>query len=196
VIQPDVGSGLLTATAGPVANFSGSAMSIDADENSSFTSLDGTYSLFAVSEAQRSGNTIALQFSTLSAFDLTLSADMMGDSSRVWVLDYSLDGGSSYTSISSQLVLQAPGPAGLWGHRVLDLSGIDALENQSSVILRLNQGISQNGYVVRFDNIAISAAQVDAVPEPTSFALFGVGGLAMVLGVGRPRRRRRNNVAA
>ncbi|MCA9024766.1 MAG: PEP-CTERM sorting domain-containing protein [Planctomycetaceae bacterium] len=64
-----------------------------------------------------------------------------------------------------------------------DLSAIDALDGSSTAFFRIVLSGANAGQTADFDNI-----QLNAVPEPASMAMLGVGSLAF-LAVNRRRRR-------
>jgi len=132
---------------------------------------------------------------------ITVSYDQVGSATgpKTFALQYSTDG-SSFTQFGgSYSVLSAPTwnpntPSGVAGQSFsYDLSSITALNNATAIYFRvvdlspttggaINGGNVGTGGTGRIDNFIIS------VPEPSSIALAGLGGVACLLAFRRRRR--------
>jgi hypothetical protein len=114
-------------------------------------------------------------------------------------LQYSTDG-TTFTPFSSYSVLANAAPNPLWNGTTssslytstVDFSSVTALNNDSTVYFRLVDAstVSANGGTVgtggtdRVDNFVVTASPV---PEPTTLALSGIGGLFSMLVLRRKR---------
>ncbi|MBK1856268.1 PEP-CTERM sorting domain-containing protein [Verrucomicrobiaceae bacterium 5K15] len=112
-----------------------------------------------------------------------------GTVSADWSMYYSLNGGSSWTLLSSETGASISGSGGESAATGVswDLSGIGSVASVDFLIDPLSTG-STNGNVsqrgVGIGNIVVNA-DLAAVPEPSSSALLGLSAVAMML-----RRRR------
>lgn len=139
-------------------------------------------------------------FGTVGYRDLTLSFDQTSSNTgpREFRLSYSVAGGSFVDALDySVLANAAPNP--FWSpgtyqaayHFALDLSAIDALDNQAAVVVRLtdrstvaaNGGSVALGGTDRIDNFTVV---LTPVPEPGTWSLM-FAGLAAVGFVARRR---------
>ncbi|MEI6390590.1 MAG: PEP-CTERM sorting domain-containing protein [Verrucomicrobiota bacterium] len=122
----------------------------------------------------------------LSNVGLSWDQTSSGTGPRDFSLDYSLNGGSSWTTVNAYSVLLNGSPNGAWSSATNNaaftfspnLAG--AVDNQASVWFRLinTDTISASGGIVavtgtdRVDNFTVAA-----IPEPTSLSLMGGFGL-------------------
>lgn len=129
-------------------------------------------------------------FATTGYADLVLSFDQTRSSTGPsgFSLVYSTDGGSSFTSFGSYTVAQvtwSSGSTASGSSYSFDLSALSALDNKSSVVLRLvNSSTVATGGTNRIDNVTVAMAPV---PEPETYALM----LAGLGAIGLMARRRR-----
>jgi len=137
-------------------------------------------------------------FSTVAYKSLMLSFDQTssGTGPRDFTLAYSTNG-ASFTNFANYQVLQNSAPAWTGAtyapayNLTLNLSGVTALDNQTSVFVRLfnASSVSTSGGTVgtggtnRIDNFTVT---VTAVPEPGTYALL-LAGLAVIGFVARRR---------
>jgi hypothetical protein len=144
------------------------------------------------------GDSWLFQVNTLGFHNVGLSFDQTSSNTgpRDYNLDYSLDNGSTWTTVLSYSVLANAAPNPTWNATTYNsiytftpsLGG--AVDNQASVMFRLinTDTVSANGGTVaatgtdRVDNFTVGV-----IPEPTSLSLLaGFGLLAWALG----RRRK------
>ena len=136
------------------------------------------------------GDSWQFQVSTLDINNVGLSWDQTSSNTgpKDYNLDYSLNSGLSWTTVSSYSVLANAAPNPAWNGTTSSslytftpaLAGV--ADNQASVWFRLinTDTVSANGGVVaaggtdRVDNFTVAVA---AVPEPTSLSLLGGFGL-------------------
>lgn len=74
--------------------------------------------------------------------------------------------------------------------QTFDLSSVDAVDNQANVIFRLIfDGATTTTGNNRIDNLQVNATQVGvaAVPEPSTYALFAIGMIGMVVAMRRKK---------
>ena len=137
-------------------------------------------------------------FSTVAYKSLMLSFDQTssGTGPRDFTLAYSTNG-ASFTNFANYQVLQNSAPTWTGAtyapayNLTLNLSGVTALDNQTSVFVRLfnASSVSTSGGTVgtggtnRIDNFTVT---VTAVPEPGTYALL-LAGLAVIGFVARRR---------
>jgi len=95
---------------------------------------------------------------------------------------YSINGGTAQAVPGADLSLSASSPSSVFNQWSMDLGGLTAIENQSSVTLTWNLPDFGGGQSFRMDNL-----QVVAVPEPSAAFLSTV---AAVMLAGRRRRRK------
>jgi len=141
------------------------------------------------------GFTVALD--TRGLADLTMSFSMRAASSlpaqglassNFATMEYSLNGGGSWTSLGLTSPTWPSGASGTAAYNAvsLDLSSVDAIENQSSVLLRyiFSPGTKTGSTTetLRMDNLV-----VNAVPEPSTAVLFGLAGCGVALFLRRAR---------
>lgn len=161
-----------TGTAG-ITSFGGSTINaLNSDVSGQALSLQGG----AGTGTPNNGATLVFEFSTVGLEDPILSfatqRTTTGFNSNQ--VAYSIDG-VNYTDFGT-----AYNPATSFGLQTFDFSSINALDNDSSVFVRITfTGATANAGNNRLDNI-----QITAVPEPASVLLGSLGLLAML------RRRR------
>lgn len=100
---------------------------------------------------------------------------------------YSLDG-TNYFALGSALSVSGNAT---WSLKTLDFTSLigTALDNKSTIFLRVAANVPTNGGSFAFDNIQFTGTAVSAVPEPSVFALLGgAGALGAAVGVRRRRR--------
>jgi hypothetical protein len=143
------------------------------------------------------GDYYQFSFSTLGFTDLLLSVDQIGSGTgpRDFSLSYSTDG-TSFSPFASYSLLSAPAWSSTTYNAVhtysFDLSAVDALDDQASVVIRLSSvsTVSISGGTVaaagtgRVDNFT---AMMTPVPEAGTAAMLAAG-LAVVGFVARRRR--------
>jgi hypothetical protein len=134
------------------------------------------------------GSGFSLSLNTSGLTDLRLDFDVRsaqsggptGAPTGFSAINYRTDGGAwlSVGVVSSPTWLVQTG----WQENIstLDLSSFDFLENQSTLELQLifNGGTKSNSSSIH--NMRIDNLLVTAVPEPSSFALLGLGVVALV----------------
>ncbi len=190
--SPEVGSGAATGShASGATVFSTPAGNGSAHSFSSNTWAVGDYYQFQVSTVGFTGINVS--------FDQTSS----GTGPRDFQFAYSTNGTtfSNFGTAYSVLINGAPNPA--WNGTTssalftlaFNLSGVSALNNQSTVFFRLidSSTVSANGGVVasggtdRVDNFTVTGT---AVPEPSEvFGLLGIGAIGGIAQFARNRRK-------
>ena len=174
-VSPEIGSGSATGSHVGAATFSSPA-----GNGSSHSFSANTWAV---------GDSWQFQVSTLGFNNVGLSWDQTSSNTgpKDYNLDYSLNSGLSWTTVSSYSVLANAAP-NAWSTATSvpaatfspALAG--AVDNQASVWFRLinTDTVSANGGTVavagtdRVDNFTVAVA---AVPEPTSLSLLGGFGL-------------------
>lgn len=139
------------------------------------------------------GDYYQFQVSTLNFDDIKLSFDQNGSNTGPlnFKLSYSTDG-TNFVDFSTYSVPNNSGTALVWSAGTpvpastmsFDLSSIDDLANDSSVLFRLvdtsataiNNGTVGTAGTDRVDNVIVTGDSTAAVPEPSSWIL---GGLAI-----------------
>lgn len=185
----EVGSGTALGFHAGATTYSNPVGNGSAESFSSTNWLDGDYYQFSVS--------------TIGFADLSLSWDQTSSNTgpRDFRLDYSIDGGATFTTFANYAVLANGGaPNAAWSGGTAsavysftrNLAAIDGLENLALAVFRLvdaSGSVSANGGVVglggtnRVDNFTVSASPV---PVPAAVWLLGSG----LLGLAGLRRRR------
>ncbi len=131
------------------------------------------------------GDYYQFSFSSLGFTDLLVSVDQIGSNTgpRDFTLSWSLDG-SAFTPFGNYSVLSSPAWSSTTPNAVhtysFDLSAVDALEDQSTVVIRLinnsttaiGGGTVAAGGTGRVDNFTVMATPV---PEPGALALMLAG---------------------
>lgn len=131
------------------------------------------------------GDYYQFSFSSLGFTDLLVSVDQIGSNTgpRDFTLSWSLDG-SAFTPFGNYSVLSSPSWSSTTPNPVhtysFDLSAVDALEDQSTVVIRLinnsttaiGGGTVAAGGTGRVDNFTVMATPV---PEPGALALMLAG---------------------
>ena len=119
--------------------------------------------------------TLADQLTTIAVWNYSQSnqPNRWADSVEV-----SVDTGSGMTSIGTY-TLSDPGTSSPFTADLIDLSGSN-LTGVTAVALKINQG-KLDGYNQHTSGLSEVAFQVQPVPEPSSTALLGLGGLALIL---------------
>lgn len=131
------------------------------------------------------GDYYQFSFSSLGFTDLLVSVDQIGSNTgpRDFTLSWSLDG-SAFTPFGNYSVLSSPAWSSTTPNPVhtysFDLSAVDALEDQSTVVIRLinnsttaiGGGTVAAGGTGRVDNFTVMATPV---PEPGALALMLAG---------------------
>lgn len=92
-------------------------------------------------------------------------------------IEYSIGGGAFIQATGLLIPTWANGASTPFSAQFIDLSSLNAIENQADVRLRFNfssatpttSAVTQN---IRFDNLLITT---DVIPEPSSLALLGLG---------------------
>jgi hypothetical protein len=187
-----------TSPSVPASLGTGTALGVHAAATTDWTTPAGNGSANAFSSnGWAVGDYYQFSFSTLGFTDLLLSVDQIGSGTgpRDFSLSYSTDG-VSFTPFASYNVLSAPA----WGTATyqpvhtysFDLSSVSALDDQSSVVIRLSSvsTVSISGGTVaaagtgRVDNFT---AMMTPVPEAGTAAMLAAG-LAVVGFVARRRR--------
>jgi len=177
--SPEIGSGTASALHAGASTYSSPS------GNGSFHSFSST--LWAV------GDYYQFEVNTLNHAGVTLSFDQASSNTGpgAYNLAYSTDG-VNFTGFASYTVLANASPNTPWNASTYnsaytfhdDLSAISALNNQSTVFIRLvdNGTVSASGGTVgtlgtdRVDNFVVSA-----VPEPATTALCVLGGLVCLI---------------
>jgi len=188
--SPEVGSGAATGFHAGTTVYSNPSGNGSTHSFSSTNWTTGDYYQFSASSTGFQGITLS--------YDQTSSNTGPGS----FQLEYSTDG-AVFVNIGSPVTVLANGsPNTAWnpsGTRqanftfTSDLSGITALDNQSTIFFRVadasttsaNGGTVASGGTDRVDNVVISAGT--SLPEPTSMAALLLGGMALT---GRRRKRR------
>lgn len=145
--------------------------------------------------AALTGASFTVTLATTGLTDLTMQFDIRSATAQAGTpapgafsaMEYSLNG-TDWISLGVTSPTWAHSTSTLWDRTpVLDFSGVDAIENQSSVQLRFTfedsgvaAGESPANMNVRVDNLVITA-----VPEPGSVMLLGLAAVSAVV-----RRRR------
>lgn len=131
------------------------------------------------------GDYYQFSFSSLGFTDLLVSVDQIGSNTgpRDFTLSWSLDG-TAFTPFGNYSVLSSPAWSSTTPNAVhtysFDLSAIDALDDQSTVVIRLvnnsttaiGGGTVAAGGTGRVDNFTVMATPV---PEPGALALMLAG---------------------
>lgn len=174
---------------------SGTASSSHASASTVFSTPSGNGSLKSLSANNWAvGDYFQFQVSTIGFTGIGISFDQTGSGTGPgqFVLQYSTDGsafstfGSPYTVLASTWNTTTYNPAFNYS---LDLSSITALDNAPSVYFRLvdNSTTSVGGGTVgtggtdRVDNFTVFSP----VPEPSTIALAGIGGVAALVALRR-----------
>lgn len=153
--------------------------------NDALFQLDNRNGAISSDGATMTAPTILIDLDMTGLSDLTLRADIRPSqlpdgvpANATTAIDYNLGGGWLDTGLSiSGLTVNDPNVV------TLDFSSVTAIENQSSVQLRLvfedmtsaSAGLAK----LEFDNV-----QLEAVPEPATLGLLGLGAIGLI------RRRR------
>jgi hypothetical protein len=146
-------------------------------------SIQGTTGNFALHLTPTANGAKSFQFSvsTTGLTDLSLSYATRGSGFTTETITYTTSGGGTGTigtvTIASATTFQVP---------TFDLSGITALNNQTSVTFTIAFTPSNSGTFVDLDNI-----QLEQVPEPATV----VGGLVGTLGLCWHKRQRLLGIA-
>lgn len=176
-------------TAGPVASEIGSGSALGSHIGAAvYSSPAGNGSLHSFSaNTWAVGDTWQFQVNTLGFHNVGLSWDQTSSNTgpRNYNLDFSLDSGSTWTTVTSYSVLANAAP-NAWNTTINNpaatfspaLAGV--ADNQASVWFRLidvgttsaNGGTVAAGGTDRVDNFTLAV-----VPEPTSLSLMGGFGL-------------------
>jgi hypothetical protein len=183
-ISPEIGAGVAAAVhVSSATDYSTPAGNGSSHSFNSNTWAVGDHYQFQVSTAGLSG--------IFFEFDQTRSATGPG----TWDFQYSTDGTAFTTFLNDYTVLEnAPAWSSAGARQSaytfsLDLSGVPALNNDSSVFFRITAASAPSSSVgtARVDNVSISSADpIAVVPEPSTLALFS---LATLGGAGLLRRR-------
>jgi hypothetical protein len=176
-------AGLQAGTASITGLHAGSAAYTSPTGNGSTRSLSSTR--WAVCDYYQA------QFSTTGFHGLSVSWDQTGSNTGPghYSLSYSLNGGSSFTTVGSYSIFPNAAPNPLWSSSTssslysLSYDLGSAIDDSSSVLLRLTDldTVSASGGTVgtggtdRIDNFSVFTTPV---PEPSSVALGIAGGLA------------------
>lgn len=178
----------------------GQASGVHASAASDWTTPAGNGSANSYSvNTWTTGDYFQFVTSTVGQADIFLQWDQTRSSTgpATFDLQYSTDGTNFLTALDDYTVASndaaGGGPWTSGGSRIasyvrtVDLSAINAIENQPSVTFRLvSQVTPAAGGTNRVDNFLVSQGPPPEVPEPTSLGVLGVVAAAMV----RRRRRR------
>ncbi len=100
-------------------------------------------------------------------FDIKLNDDPLDSSTRVLLVDYSTDGGTTFVPATTLNITNDA----VFSARTVNLAAIAAVENVASVILRLSQGGSSDANAlndsVSFDNLEITGTGGGGANSPT-----------------------------
>jgi hypothetical protein len=172
--SPELGSGSASGSHAAAATFS-----TPAGNGSTHSFSANTWAV---------GDSWQFQVNTLGFNNVGLSWDQTssGTGPRDFNLDYSINGGSSWTTVTAYNVLANAAPNPTWNATtssslytfIPDLTGV--ADNEASVWFRLidvdttsaNGGTVASGGTDRIDNVTVAV-----VPEPTSLSLMGGFGL-------------------
>jgi hypothetical protein len=172
--SPELGSGSASGSHAAAATFS-----TPAGNGSTHSFSANTWAV---------GDSWQFQVNTLGFNNVGLSWDQTssGTGPRDFNLDYSINGGSSWTTVTAYNVLANAAPNPTWNATTSsslytftpDLTGV--ADNEASVWFRLidvdttsaNGGTVASGGTDRIDNVTVAV-----VPEPTSLSLMGGFGL-------------------
>ncbi|MFY9511548.1 MAG: PEP-CTERM sorting domain-containing protein [Rubrivivax sp.] len=173
----------------------GTASGVHASSASDWTTPTGNGSANSLSSnTWATGDYYQFAFSTATYGDLVLSFDQTRSSTgpSAFTLAYSVNGGSSFVDFTTYTVLENVTPS--WSASVysskytfsFDLSGVTALDNQASVLVRLVSNVTPSNAsgTNRVDNFSV---MLSPVPEPGTTALL-LAGLASLGFVARRRR--------
>ncbi|MDB6125267.1 MAG: Endonuclease/exonuclease/phosphatase [Pedosphaera sp.] len=179
----------------------GTASGLHASAATTYSSPAGNGSTHSFSaNTWATGDYFQFQSSTVGFSNISLSFDQTssGTGPKFFDLAYSTDG-STFTTFVSQNTVLANSSPNAWSvgtavpaaNFYYDLSSVAALNNASSVYFRLIEnsgttsasgGVLGTGGTDRVDNFTLAV-----VPEPSTFALIGLGGAGLLA-----FRRRKN----
>lgn len=190
-LTPNIGSG----TASLIGGVTGSFSSGDASGGSSdpATGDDSGWQTTNYPASQSASGTAGVQFavSTVGFSNIKVSFDTRhsNTSSKYVRLDYSLNGGGTW---NNSTVFAAAGGDTWSNGRAVDLSSIAAAANNANFLVRMvtvfgpaggayeasnPTGTYSSAGTLRWDMVTVTG---DAVPEPATLAVLGVGAVALM----------------